>query len=313
MSDRLAPARWFPAGVDGLVVDWAELADGTRLRLVRSAGGEGPLLVFVHGWGCSAFTWRHVLPRAIAAGHRCVAIDLPGHGLSDKPDDTARFTLPAMVAAVRDLLRREDWRDVVLIGHSMGGAISRDVACAEPNRVAALAMLAPAGFGRIRRLATGRLFSPDWAVPLLGPTVVPRWAVRRSMERTYGARAGFTEAEVDEYWAPTQFAGFVKASRHLLHHFAWDAPPIERLAPLAAMPELVLLGSLDRVVVSRDVERYFAQHAAALPRAEVRWLEGAGHALQEDAPAATWQAVLRWCRGLTSPGEAPPQGQRLRS
>lgn len=291
MPDRLPPERWFPAGVASLEVDWATLGDGTRLRLVRSTGGEGPLLVFVHGWGCSAFTWRHVLPRAVAAGHRCVAIDLPGHGLSDKPDDVSRYTLPAMVAAVRELLQRQDWRDIVLIGHSMGGAISRDVTCAEPSRVQAVAMLAPAGFGRIRRLSTGRLFSPDWTVPLLGGNVVPRWAVRRSMERTYGARAGFSEAEVDEYWAPTQFDGFVRASRHLLHHFAWDAPPIAALAPMAETPALALLGSLDRVVVSRDVERYVLQHAAQLPLARVAWLDGVGHAVQEDAPAATWMQL----------------------
>ncbi|MFN9215513.1 MAG: alpha/beta fold hydrolase [Gemmatimonadota bacterium] len=294
MGERLSPERWFPAGLPSLAVEWAALGDGTRIRLVRSTGGHGPLLVFVHGGGCSAFTWRHVLPRVVAAGHRCVAIDLPGHGLSDKPDESARYTLSAMVAALRDLLVRQDWHDLVLIGHSMGGAISRDVAGVEPDRVRALAMLAPAGFGRIRRLATGRLFSPDWTVPLLGPTVVPRWAVRRSMERTYGARAGFTEAEVDEYWAPTQFAGFVKASRHLLHHFAWEAPPIARLAPLADKPALVLLGSIDRVVVSRDVERFFVEHASALPLAEVHWLDGAGHALQEDAPAATWGALAAW-------------------
>lgn len=301
MPLRLAPEQWFPAGVSSLGVAWATLGDGTRVRLVQSQGGDGPLLVFVHGWGCSAFTWRHVLPRAVAAGHRVVAIDLPGHGLSDKPEDVGRYTLPAMAQAVRDLLERQDWREIVLIGHSMGGAIARDAACAVPERVLGVAMLAPAGFGRIRRLSTGRLFSPDWAVPLLGPTVVPRWAVRRSMERTYGARAGFTEAEVDEYWAPTQFAGFVKASRHLLHHFAWEAPPIEQLRPLAETPELVLLGSIDRVVVSRDVERYFLAHAAALPLAEVAWLEGAGHAVQEDAPAATWGAIGAWLdRALTS-------------
>lgn len=297
MPDRLPPEQWFPAGVASLRVEWATLADGTRVRMVRSIGGAGPLLVFVHGWGCSAFTWRHVLPRAVAAGHRVVAIDLPGHGLSDKPDDTARYTLPAMVANVRELVVAQDWRELVLIGHSMGGAISRDVACAEPERVTALAMLAPAGFGRIRRLSTGRLFSPDWTIPLLGPTVVPRWAVRRSMERTYGARAGFTEAEVDEYWAPTQFAGFVKASRHLLHHFAWEAPPVERLASLAAMPALVLLGGIDRVVVSRDVERYFARHAGELPAVQVEWLDGVGHAVQEDAPAATWGGIAAWFRG----------------
>lgn len=293
MPERLDPSRWFPAGVPSLATTWATLGDGTRLRVVRHDAGRGPLLVFVHGWGCSVFTWRHVLPRAVAAGHRVAAVDLPGHGRSDKPDDVPRYTLQAMAEALADLCTREGWRDMVLVGHSMGGAIVRDAALRLGAAVRGLVLLAPAGFGRIRRLATGRLFSPDWTVPLLGPATVPRWAVRRSMERTYGARAGFTEAEVDEYWSPTQYAGFVRASRHLLHHFAWEPPAPQSLAALRDVPTRVLLGSLDRVVVARDVERWFAAHRETWP-AEVQWLNGAGHALHEDSPAATWAAMSPW-------------------
>jgi pimeloyl-ACP methyl ester carboxylesterase len=262
--------------------------------------------VFVHGWGCCAFTWRHVLPRAVAAGHRVVSVDLPGHGLSDKPDDVQHYTLPAMAEALAEVCAAEGWDDVVLVGHSMGGAVAREAALRRPTLVRALVLLAPAGFGRIRRLATGRVFSPDWTVPLLGPAMVPRWAVRRSMERTYGARAGFTEAEVDEYWAPTQFAGFVRAARHLLHHFAWDAPSAARMTPLHRVPTLVLLGSLDRLVVARDVERWFTAHHDAWP-AEVRWLDGAGHALHEDSPAAVWAALSAWRDATLMATTHPPR------
>lgn len=287
MPFRLPPEQWFPAGVASLSARYVARPDGTRLRIVETPPGEGPPIVLVHGWGCSAFTWRHILPQVVAAGRRAIAVDLPGHGLSDKPDAEAAYTTGEMARAVLELLDAEGWDEVVLVGHSMGGAIAREVALAAPSRIAALALLAPAGFGRIRRLATGRALSPDWTVPLLTPLAVPRWAVRRSMQRTYGARGGFTEAEVDEYWSPTQFPGFLRASRHLLHHFAWDPPPPTAFAVLRETPLLVLLGGMDRLVVSRDVARYAEQ----VPHAEVIWLPEAGHALHEDSPAETWRHV----------------------
>lgn len=292
MPFRLPPEQWFPAGVASLTARFVARPDGSRLRVVETAAGEGPPILLVHGWGCSAFTWRHILPQIVRAGRRAIAVDLPGHGLSDKPDAEDAYTIGAMARAVLDLIEAEGWPEVALVGHSMGGGIVRDVALAVPSRVAALAMLAPAGFGRIRRLATGRALSPDWAVPLLTPLTVPRWAVRRSMQRTYGARGGFTEAEVDEYWSPTQFPGFLRASRHLLHHFAWDPPPTAAFDALRETPMLVLLGGMDRVVVSRDVARYAEQ----VPHAEVVWLPEAGHALHEDSPVDTWRyldALLR--------------------
>lgn len=293
MPAPLPPERWFPAGVPGLATAWRALPDGTRVRVIVGGDGAGPTLLFVHGWGCSAYTWRHVLPRAVRAGHRVLAVDLPGHGLSDKPDAEARYTRAAMADAIRALAVDAGADGVVLVGHSMGGAIVREVACdaaRRPRGLRGMALLAPAGFGRIRRLATGRVLSPDWAVPLLGPALVPRWVVRRSMERTWGPRAGFTEAEVDEYWAGTQSTGFVRASRHLLHHFDWAPPPPAALAPLTDLPVLVLLGTVDRLVVARDTAHALAGRAGV----RLEWLDGAGHALQEDSPAATWLVLSHW-------------------
>jgi pimeloyl-ACP methyl ester carboxylesterase len=250
-----------------------------------------PPVVLVHGWGCSAYAWRHLMPAIAAAGHPVVAMDLVGHGLSDKPVHRPQYTLAGMANHLEMVLAALGLARPVLIGHSMGGAIAREVARRNPSRVRGLALLAPAGLGRVRRLVAGRFFSPDWVVPFLGPSSVPRWAVRRSLERTWGPRSGFTDRDVDEYWAPSQFPEFVRASRHLIHHFEWAPPAAATLAPLAALPVRVLLGAHDRLLVAPDIARFVA---GALPEAVVSWLPDAGHALHEDVPAATLALLLPW-------------------
>jgi 2-hydroxy-6-oxonona-2,4-dienedioate hydrolase len=267
------------------------LASGLQVRAVEAdAGGGGPPVLLVHGWGCTAFLWRHVLPALGAAGYRAIAVDLPGHGLSDKPDDPGAYALPTMAGWVAEAIAALALEWPVLVGHSMGGAIVREVAGRATVDARAVVLCAPAGFGRIRRLATGRFFSPEWAVPLLGPTAVPRWAVKRSLQRVRGPRGPVPDDEVDQYWAPSQDAAFVRASRHLLHHFTWDPPPPATLAALRARPLLVVLGTVDRLVVARDTARYLE----AVPEADVRWLEGAGHVPMEDSPDAFNGTLLGW-------------------
>ncbi len=304
VPERLPPERFFPADDPGFSARHVTTAEGWRLRVVEAAGpgSDGPPLLLLHGWGCSAATWRRLMPRLAERGHRVLALDLPGHGLSDKPVQRHHYTREALAVQVLQAMDALAIDAAVLVGHSMGGAIVREVACAAPSRVAGAAFLAPAGFGRVRRLATGRLLSPDWVVPFLGPLAVPRFAIVRSLQRTWGPRGGFTERDVDEVWAPSQFPGFVRASRHLIHHFGWEPPAPAALAPLLAVPRTFLLAGHDRLLVSHDI----AEYAAHLPGSEVEWLPQAGHALHEDSP----DEVARHLAGWLGRVPAPPRGAR---
>jgi pimeloyl-ACP methyl ester carboxylesterase len=120
--------------------EWLE-ADGVELRALRAGHGD-TTLVLIHGYGEHMLTWRAVID-PLAERYRVLAFDLAGFGGSDKPDRP--YTLDAMVTSVRAMLER--WTDppVILIGHSMGGAIAAATAAAEPERVVALVLVAPAG------------------------------------------------------------------------------------------------------------------------------------------------------------------------
>lgn len=84
--------------------------------------GSGPVLLMLHGLAASSYTWR-ALAQRLASRYRLIAIDLRGHGRSDKPFD--QFYSPADHAAVvRAFMRQRGLTDVTIVGHSLGGFLS---------------------------------------------------------------------------------------------------------------------------------------------------------------------------------------------
>ncbi len=109
-------------------------SNGTRLHFVSS--GDGPLIVFLHGWPEFWWSWRHQLDALANAGFRAVAFDLPGFGDSDKPK--RRYDEPwvnATIAAGIQQLLGVDER-CILVGHDWGGLLVWPFARRYPNLLA---------------------------------------------------------------------------------------------------------------------------------------------------------------------------------
>jgi pimeloyl-ACP methyl ester carboxylesterase len=96
--------------------------DGSRVHY-KSYGKGRDALVFVHGWTCNMDFWRGQIP-AFEAKTRVIAIDLPGHGQSDKPQIT--YTMDLFARAVDAVLRDAGVDRAVLVGHSMGTPVMRE-------------------------------------------------------------------------------------------------------------------------------------------------------------------------------------------
>jgi non-heme chloroperoxidase len=105
--------------------------------------GEGPAVVFTHGWALNSEIWQPLMFKLAKAGYRAVAYDRRGHGRSDDPGRGYDFdTLADDLASVIEAL---NLRDVTLAGHSMGnGEIVRYLTRHGEGRVARVAMMAPA-------------------------------------------------------------------------------------------------------------------------------------------------------------------------
>ena len=106
--------------------------------------GEGPAILFAASWACSGEMWAYQVAHFADAGFRCISFDRRGHGRSDVPAGGYDMdTFADDIAAVIDQL---DLKDVVLVGHSQGGAeVVRYLGRHGTGRVRKLALMAPAG------------------------------------------------------------------------------------------------------------------------------------------------------------------------
>jgi pimeloyl-ACP methyl ester carboxylesterase len=112
--------------------------------LAYTAAGSGEPLVLIHGLGGTRQTWRHVIG-PLAATHRVIAPDLPGHGDSAAP--AGDYSLGAHAAAVRDLLVALGHPTATVAGHSLGGGIGMQFAYQFPERISRLILIGSGGLG----------------------------------------------------------------------------------------------------------------------------------------------------------------------
>lgn len=270
-----------------------------------------PVLLF-HGWACSAYSWRHQLPALAHAGARAIAVDLKGHGLSGKPLGESEYERESMTDFAAETVEALGLDRFALVGHSLGGGIATRFALEHPERVARLAVLSAVGFGRLPFIPLVRVLPAAAVEPLL-PHLMPRWLYRLVLWGVTGNLRQYSERDVSEYWAATQFPEFPVVLWRLLREYSWrELDPAER--ERICVPLLAIYGSDDRVVwhpLRRPVMQWWrgghdgdvrdagVEDAAAAmadlgAEAEARIIPGAGHAAHEEAPEEVTGMLLHF-------------------
>ena len=272
----------FPAGDPRFTTTYLPLSLSAGPLVIRSIEcgdrGSDRVVLCVHGWACSVYSYRRLMPLLAELGMRVIAIDLPGHGLSEKPTDPRYYALDAQVEVVFAAMQALEIEHCILVGHSMGGSICARAAVLAPERVDGLALLAPAGFGTEQDIRVLSTLTPSAVKPLL-PHIVRRWMITAVFNAVYGTLYRPTARDVDEYWAPSQFDGFVRAMWDLLHRFEWGAG-IECGFGQISAPTVIIDGASDNLVIRRWVRRY----AEVIQNAAIRVVDHCGHVVPEEAP-----------------------------
>jgi len=283
MSSPLQPSAIYPAGVPGVSARVVALSTGVKVRVAESGPVDGEPLVMLHGWGASLYMFRHALAMLPSYGVRAIAVDLRGYGLSDHPSGPGTYTLDAYFADVDAVLDALELPAASLLGQSMGGGLALRYALRRPERMTNLILINPTGLVPVPWVSLVGLV-PRGAMEIIGERLVPRWLVAFILRNlAYADPSLVSQRDVDEYWAPTQISGYVRAVRRGIAEFDWR-PVSAAEASSLTVPSVVILGTRDRVV------RNAHEPAARLRGTQVHGVDG-GHCAHEEHPEVVYKIV----------------------
>jgi pimeloyl-ACP methyl ester carboxylesterase len=262
---------------------------GSPVKLHVDAKGEGPAVLFLHGFAGSARNWGPQV-RALRETHKTIAYDARGHARSEAPASPAAYDAAALVTDAVRVLADHGASRAVWVGLSMGSAVALEAALRAPETVRALVLGSlPAGRGGGGISAHAAEFAD----------AIDRDGVEAAGERfAFGPGSGLSERD-----AALVRQGFLEHSPHglanTLRGFLAPWPPVrERAGELAGVrvPTLLLAGERDApsLAASRDL-------AAILPAARFEVVPDAGHVANLQQAAAWNERLLAFLATLVSP------------
>ena len=272
-----------------LDVDWREhqrwmILDGRPVNVIEL--GEGPPLVFVHGLSGSWPNWLEQLPVFAAAGHRVVALDLPGFGHSPMPAET--ITISGYARLLDGLCDALQIDAAAVVGNSMGGFVAAELAIAFPQRVERLVLVSAAGLSTYAHPGATRALP---ALRLLERTIAAYTGWVASKSDAASRRPGLRNAtlglvtrhpsRLGAALAAEQVRGAGKPGFIQALQAVNDYDFRDRL-PEIACPTLIVWGDGDRIITPRDAEVF----AELIPDSRVVVYKDTGHLAMLERPGA---------------------------
>ncbi|MEO6885253.1 MAG: alpha/beta hydrolase [Jatrophihabitantaceae bacterium] len=151
---------------------------GYQLSYQLAGPADGPVIVLIHGLASDSDTWDRAIVPLAEHGLRVLAVDLLGHGHSDKP--AGEYRLDDFAAQLDELFTSLNLGPATLCGHSLGGAIAVHFAYHYPQHVSRLVLVSAGGLGREVHPALRAAALP------VAPRVLG-WAMRPGMGRVYAS------------------------------------------------------------------------------------------------------------------------------
>jgi pimeloyl-ACP methyl ester carboxylesterase len=247
--------------------------DGLRLHYVVE--GRGPAVIFVHGLGGFAESWRHNV-RPLANRATVYSVDLPGFGESAKP--RTHYRLSYFASALRGFMDGLGIAQASLVGHSLGAAVSVTLALTHPTRVERLAF--------VGGVVPGCNYRPSWIYRLVALRGMGELLSLGGSAKLYKAALARCfhapdRREVDffvDYAYTSRSDGVARAAylatlRDVRIDFETHCEDYRRALATLQLPVLLIHGRQDRVVPAE----HCAEVAGVLQHAAVRWVDACGH------------------------------------
>lgn len=278
---------------DPWILDRTFHSSAGKVRWAVLGPADAPPVVLVHGTPFSSYVWRRVA-RALAEDHRVFVWDLPGYGASAQFDGQD-VSLGSQARVLTELLGHWELAEPAVAAHDFGGCVALRAHLLHGARYRRLALVDPVALA-------------PWGSPayrLLGghPEVFGQLppALHRALVRAYvssAGHAGLRPAVLDRLVEPwCTEAGQPAFYRQISQNDQRFTDEIQHRYAEIELPVLICWGAQDTWI---PVERGH-ELASLVPGSELRIIEGAGHLVQEDAPAELTAALTGFLRMPPAP------------
>jgi pimeloyl-ACP methyl ester carboxylesterase len=246
--------------------------------------GTGPVVVLLHGLADEAGVWQPVIDPLVKAGYRVIVPDQIGHGRSDKP--TFGYRLSTFTDFVEQLLTELKVEKAILVGNSLGGWVSTDMAIRYPEKVAAIVNVCGPGYADLLKLSPVALDN-----------------LRLSSREQARALIPYLFHDAEKWGAPEVVDGLItqrviNGDGHTIDSFLQSMSRGEdmldgKLGKVKA-PTLVLWGGSDRLVPVSIAERFHRDIAGS----QLHVIPRCGHMPQVECPAEFTPVLLKFLDGV---------------
>ncbi|MFC2015519.1 NAD(+) synthase [Chloroflexota bacterium] len=244
--------------------------------------GDGPPVVLVHGMAASLADWSRLMPLLVSSGYQAIAVDLLGHGDSDKPASQDGYTADAVYQALEQCLDRLDIEPpFYLIGHSLGGYMSLMYSLKHPDRVRAMVLINPLfSLNQLTRILDLLMPLSRVGVGLLKAT--PQWLVNSFLSYN---DSFLTKLDSETRWA---YSRDIKRASPDFLRIPGSITDLTTHLPSIEPATLVLWGVDDRIEKADS----FPRLVSGLPNATGKGITDCGHHPHQGAPALVSRMIF---------------------
>ena len=276
-------------------------AGDVEIHVQEEGPADGPPVLLVHGTGACSEIWRETMRAAAAAGYRCIALDMPRFGFSERPA-TADYGDEAQARRIVGVLDALEIPSAVLVGHSFGGRPTVEATFLAPERVRALVLVDAAL--DVHGAASGDA-TPPWLAAILGAAplrdalvaaTVTNPLLTKRLLLLIATPSAASDERLAMFRRPLVVVGSTPAVGEWLEPFVTRrersrSTEVARYGGLA-MPTLVLWGARDDLTPPAQGRRI----AGLIPGAELVVLPTAGHIPAIEDPARFNAALVDFLR-----------------
>ena len=254
--------------------------------------GKGQPVVFVHGVSTTLASFDGLFPEIVKNGYRVIGLDLLGYGKSDKPD--IKYSMSFHAETVINLIKQLGLKDTVLVGHSMGAAISTCAMLKEPELFKSMVLLTPGGLAEYSsaRILIFKIFYKYIWGKRFSDLVIARKYYHETVYQWSQTMEDFLKTRerlmVHPEWKKVQrtvkysYASTLQSSKEIL-------PQIESIKK----PVLVILADNDNLVPNKEVKANIEKKASHW---KIETYEECGHNIQYDQKDRLIKRVLEFLK-----------------